>query len=71
MEINVIDMRAYIQIEPENDRSLRVTNAGHCETVLHTKDRAENPISKENLPTVENNKGLAQSTIKCRQLIKN
>lgn len=35
-----------------------VSNAGHCETVLHTKERAENPISKENLPTVENNKGL-------------
>lgn len=52
---------------------MKVTSSGQCETVLLTKDNAENPISKENLPTVENNKSLAQSTItiKCRQLIKN
>jgi hypothetical protein len=43
---------------------------GNCETVLHTKDRAENPISKENLPTVENNKGLGKAQSNADSLLK-
>jgi hypothetical protein len=57
MEIIVIDMRGYRQMT-----GLCVTNAEHCESNF-TKERRntlKSVISKKNLPTFENNKGLAK-----------
>lgn len=61
-EIIVIDTRVYRQMT-----GLCVTNAGQCERKFHS---TENPISKKNPPTLENNKGLAKAragTIKKEQ----
>lgn len=63
-EIIVIDMRVHQQMT-----GLCVTNAEHCES-FSQKPKVGNLVSKENLPTLENNKGLGSHNQNADSLLK-